>query len=116
MLGHLRAALERTDGAARTGVEQVQQCRRKGDQQCPGEHEEGAALADIEAADAQALDTQQAVVLAQSVEVAHEVVQRQAPGDGGQRQVVARHAQRDEAHDQRTERREAQADEKREPR
>ena len=114
-LGHLRAAFERPDGAARARVQQVQQTRSEGQQQHPGEHEEGAALADVEFADAQALDAQQAVVFAQRVQVAHEVIQRQAPGYGGQRQVVARHAQCDQAHQQRTAGGEAHAHEQREP-
>ena len=46
-------------------------------------------------------NAEQAVVLAEAVEVAEQVVQRQAPGDRRQRQVVARHAQRDQAEDQR---------------
>ena len=60
-------------------------------------------------------DAEQAVVLAQRVDVAEQVVQAQAPGDGGQRQVVARHAQRDPAQQQRGGDGEGQADPHREP-
>ena len=99
--GHRGAALERADGAAGTRVQQVQQRHREGQHQRPGQHEEPAALADVESEQAQAADAQDAVVFAQRIDVAHQVIERQPPGDGGQRQVMARHAQGDEGQHQR---------------
>ncbi len=107
--GHLRAVLQRADGSARAGVQQVQHRRGGQQQDGPGQQEETTSLAEIQLTERQRLDAGDAVVFAQRVQIAHQVIERQAPGDGGQRQVVARHAQRDQREDQRGHAREEQA-------
>jgi len=74
-LGHLRAALERADGSARARVQQIDQRHRTGNQNGPAKDKEQTALANVHLKGREALEAQQAVVLAQGVEVAHEVVE-----------------------------------------
>ena len=115
-LGHLGAGAQRADRATGPRIQQRQQGRRRQQHQRPGQQEETAPLAQREAEQVQPRQTQQTVVLAQRFQVAHQVVQRQAPGDGRQRQVMARHAQRDGADDQRRRAADGQTDEQRQPR
>ena len=114
-LGHRRAALDRAQGAAGARVEQVRDRHRGQDDDDPEQVEEAAPGAERDAEERQRRDAEQAVVLAEEVEVAEQVEQAQAPGDRRQRQVVARHAQRHPREDERGERGDGQADPDREP-
>ncbi len=109
-LGHLRAGLERAYGPAHARVQQVQHGQRCQQHQRPGQQEKHTALAQLPAEQRQAGHAEDAVVFAQRLQVAHGVVQRQAPGQRGQRQVVARHAQRDPAQHDGADGGQAQAD------
>ena len=91
-LGHRRAVLQRPDRAAGARIEQVGDADGRGQCHCPDQHVNGPSAGQAELAQGQRGHAQDAVVLAQEFHVGHGVVQRQAPADGGQRQVVARHA------------------------
>jgi hypothetical protein len=114
-LGHLRAAGQRADGAAAARVEQPYHRERRKNREEPDDAVEQALLPELEAEQRQAFHAQDAVVLAQRIEVAHEVVQRQRPRDGRQRQVVPRHAQRDRADDRGAQAGQREPDEQRDP-
>ncbi len=113
---HLRRTLERPDGAPRARIQQIQECRCAGQQDRPGQDEKQASLPDIQAADRQALQALQAVVFSQWRQVAHQIVKRQSPGNGGQGQVVPGHAQGDGPHDQRAGGSDGQTDKQGQPR
>ena len=115
-LCHLRGRLQRADGAAGARIQQVQQRKRAQKHHAPHQDEEGPARAQVNATQAERGHAQNAVVLAQRVQVAHEVVQRQAPGNGCQRQIVARHAQRQPAHHECTDGGDGQPGKHRDPR
>ncbi len=81
----------------------------------PDQHVQRAAGAEIDAECGQRRNAEDAVVFAQPLHVGHRVVQHQAPGDGGERQVVPRHAQRDGAEQQRGQDGQRHADRQRQP-
>ena len=104
-LGHLRAALDRAHRSAGARIEQVGHGERRRQHAGPEQVEEAAAGVELDAEEAERRHAEQAVVLAERLDVAEQVVERQAPGDRRERQVVARHAQRDPAERERGERR-----------
>ncbi|MCY1226722.1 hypothetical protein D9M72_389680 [compost metagenome] len=95
-LGHHAAALERADGAARARVQQVLHRQHGQQHHRPDQVEHRAARLQLDAEERQHRDPVQAVILAQELQVAEQEEQRQAPGNGRQRQVVAGHAHRDQ--------------------
>ena len=115
-LGHHAAALERADRTAGARVEQVDQRPGTEQRQRPDQVINAAALVEIDAKQVERRHAEQAVVLAQRLGVGHRVVDRQAPGDGRQRQVVTAHAQRQPTEQQRRRQREREADPQVEPR
>src|SRR5690606_38049222 len=87
-LGHATAASQGPDGPARARIEQVAGGPHGQQHDEPDQVVDVAAVAQRKAQEVDGLDAGDAVVLAQELEVAEQVVQRQAPGDGAQGQIV----------------------------
>ena len=112
-LGHRDAAFQRADGPARTRVQQVQHTHRRNEGRAPDQHVHRPAIGKTQAEQVDGGHAQQAVVLAQRLHVGHGVVERQRPGQCGQRQVVAAHAQGEETQHHRHHHHQRLADEQR---
>ncbi len=108
--------LSGANGAPRARVEKPRYGHSGQQRDGPDQHVQPAPCAQVKPERLQRRDAQQAVVLAQPLHVGHGVVERQAPCDGGQRQVVPRHAKRERTQQQRSGHRQGQPDPKREPR
>ncbi len=96
-LGHHTPALERADGAALARIQQVVHGPDAQQQQHPDEHSQHARRGHVEPEQAERRQAAHPRVAAQRLQVAEDVIQAQTPGDGAQRQVVPRQAQRDRA-------------------
>ena len=94
-LGHHAARLERADGTPLAGVEQVVQHPQREQQHGPDHHAQHARGGERPRPDGERRHPGDAGVSAQHLEIAEQVVQAEAPGDGAQGQVVARQLQRD---------------------
>ncbi len=99
-LGHQRTALECADRAAGTRVEQVAGQPHRGEQHHPDQVVEMAAVAQLETAEAQWRYAADAGMAAEELEVAEQEIQRDAPGDRAERQIVPRQAQGEQAEQQ----------------
>ncbi|MNI31721.1 hypothetical protein D3C73_856110 [compost metagenome] len=112
---HARAALQGADGAARTRIEQVAGGPQRQQHEYPDQVINVAAAGQGQAEDADGFNAGNAVVLAQPVDIAEQEVQRQAPRNGAQRQVVAGQAQGDRAQQVGNDGGQDQADRQRQP-
>jgi hypothetical protein len=92
--GHRRTTLDRSQRAAGTRIEQMACPHRAEHDDDPQQVEEAAPGVERDAEECDRRHAEQPVVLAEGVDVAEHVEQAQAPGNGGQREEVSRHAQR----------------------
>ncbi|MNN60834.1 hypothetical protein D3C81_1760400 [compost metagenome] len=99
-LGHQLAALERADGPAFAGVEEVLGDQHGDQQQGPDQVVDLLALIQLPAQQRDRRQAADAGMAAEGFQGAEQVVERQAPGDGAQRQVVAGELQRQRAQQQ----------------
>ncbi|ETH82122.1 hypothetical protein L559_2967 [Bordetella pertussis STO1-CHOC-0017] len=115
-LGHAGAALQGADGAARTRIEQVARRPQRQQHEHPDQVVNMASAGQRPAEQADGLDAGDAVMLAEPVQVAEQVIQREPPGDGAQRQIMPRQPQRDQPQQERHHGRHQQAHRQRQPR
>ena len=88
---------------------------QRGERNHPDQIAEVTLVAKLEASDRQRRDSGHAGVAAEELQVAEQVIQADAPGDRRQRQIVAPHAQGDEAQSERDQRRQDEPDDEVEP-
>ena len=91
------AAAQRADRAAGTGVQQVHAQQRADQHRDPDRVVDRAGIEHLERADRQRRNPGDAVIAAEEFELAEQIEQADAPGDGAERQIVARQPHRDEA-------------------
>ncbi|MCY1525718.1 hypothetical protein D9M68_607070 [compost metagenome] len=96
-LRHHAAALERADGAALARVQQVLRRPHRRQQEGPDQVVDAVALGQRPAEQVDGGNVWNAGVAAQAFDGTEDEVERQAPGDGAQRQEVAGQFQRDRA-------------------
>ena len=96
-LGGKRSATQRANGAPGARVEQVVRGNGRQQHARPDHVVDAAAVVEVPAGDVEWRDGRDAVVAMEQLELAEQEVQAQAPGDGAERQVVARQAHRRQA-------------------
>ena len=91
------AAAQRADGAAGAGVQKVHAQERADQHRDPDHVVDRAGIQHLERADRQRRNPGDAVIAAEEFELAEQIEQADAPGDGAERQIVAGQPHRDEA-------------------
>ena len=91
------AAPQRADGPAGARVQQVHGQQRGDQHRDPDREIDGAGVDHPKRADRQRRDAGDAVIAAEEFELAEQIEQADAPGDGAERQVMPRQPHRDEA-------------------
>ena len=108
-------APQRADGAAGAGIQQVHGQQRREQHGDPDCEIDRAGIEHPEAADAQRRKAGNAVIAAEEFELAEQIKQPDAPGDGAERQIMARQPHRDEAERHRGEAADQQRQRQRQP-
>ena len=114
-LGHHRPALESADRATLARIEQVADGQDGEQHDDPDQVIKLATRLEFPAEQRHRRNAGNAGVAAEEFDVAEQEIQADAPGDGTQRQVMATHAQRDEAEAERHRAGDGEADEQRDP-
>ena len=95
-LGRDVSASQRADGAAGAGIQQVHGEQRRDQHRDPDREIDRVGAQHLQRADRQRRNAGNAVVTAEEFELAEQIEQRDAPGDGAERQIVAGQPHRDE--------------------
>ena len=91
------SAPQRADRAAGAGIQQVHGQQRRDENPDPDRKIDRAGIEHFEIADRERRDARDAVIAAEEFQLAEQIEQADAPGDGAERQIVAGQPHRDDA-------------------
>jgi hypothetical protein len=93
-------AAQRANGAAGTRVEQIVRGNRGQDHKAPNDIVDAAAVVEVIAGDIEGRDRRDAVMAMEQLEFAKQKIETEPPGDGAEREIVAREAYREQTQHQ----------------